>query len=105
MADDEDERATLARGFADVVGRRAGREALVDLGFAETECGCGFARPQQRARQHGIRLHALLAQRLAERTRLLAAVRRQRPQLIRRSGRGLGMTHDQQLHRARIIRQ
>ncbi len=61
VADDDHRLAAAHRGIAQVEGRRAGREPLVDLGLAEAQRLRGLARPQQRARDDRVSREALLA--------------------------------------------
>ena len=101
VADDEHELAARGRGVADVGRRRSRREALVDLRIAQPEGGRGLARAQQGAREDGVRPEPVPAQLLAERPGLLAALGCEGAQLVGGSGRGLGVTDDQEAHRNR----
>ncbi|MDX6465305.1 MAG: hypothetical protein QOI27_345, partial [Gaiellaceae bacterium] len=96
---DDDRLPVTGRRIADVVGRRAGREPLVDTDVAEGERGRGLPGPEQRAREDGVRREALLAQPPAERTGLLASRRGERPERVGVSRRCLGVTDDHELHR------
>jgi len=99
MADDDD-RCTASLGDrADVVRRGAGREAFVDLRVAEPECARRLACAQQRAADDRGRRDPLRAQLLAEPAGLLAALGRERAQLVGLSRRSLGVSDDHEAHR------
>ena len=91
---------------ANAVGRRPGREPLVDL---DRHVGCardlagGLARAKQRARED--ELDRLRRPAVAASARAVArpAVG-QRPQLIRFAGRCLGVAHDEQAHVPSVVR-
>ena len=72
VADDDHRLAAAHRGIAQVEGRRAGREPLVDLGLAQAQRLRGLARPQQRARDDCVSHEPLLAELGAERACVLA---------------------------------
>ena len=99
VADDDDGVAVPVRRLADLLGGRARREALVDLRVAEAERRRRLPRAQERAREDGVGCDARVAQPLAERARVLAAVGRQRAELVRLPGRGLGVADEEQSHR------
>jgi len=99
MADDDDRLSAPGRCGAHVVRRRAGREPLVDLRLAETERGSGLARPEQRARDDRVGREAVAPQALAEGASVLAALRRQLPQLVGVAGSCLCVPDDEEAHR------
>jgi hypothetical protein len=99
VADDDHGAATAGGRSAHVLGGRARGEAVVDLGLAEPERARRLARAQQWAGEDHVRREAVLAELLAEPARLVAAVRRQRPQLVGGSRRSLGVSDDHEAHR------
>jgi trans-2,3-dihydro-3-hydroxyanthranilate isomerase len=101
VADHDDCLAAILRGRAHAFGGGAGGEALVRLGLHA--CGPGellrgLAGAEEGARHDRVGAHAVVGEALPERTRGLAALSGQRPQLVRLSRGSFGMTHDHQLH-------
>lgn len=99
VADDHDGAAAFLRDRADVVGRRARRQPLVDVGLGEGEERRGLAGAQQRAADDRVRLDAPGVQDGPELPRLRAAGVGERPQLVGVPRRGLGMANDHEAHR------
>jgi trans-2,3-dihydro-3-hydroxyanthranilate isomerase len=101
VADHDHGLASLPGGGANVLGGRPGGQTLVRLG-GETgrasELLGGLAGAQQWAREHRVRANAVRGQPLAKRSRGLATLRREGPQLVRLARSSLGMTHEVQLH-------
>jgi len=84
-----------------VLQGRTGSEPIVRLRLdAEVagQLGSGLAGTEERAREDRVRLHALLAQPLAERPCLRAPFGRQLPELVRLAGSGLAMAHEVEAH-------
>ena len=101
MADHDDGLAAILRGRAHAFGRGAGGETLVRLGLhagGPGELLRGLAGAEEGACQDRVGAHAVVGEALPERTRGLAALSGQRPQLVRLSRGSFGMTHDHQLH-------
>jgi hypothetical protein len=99
VADDHDGRTVSVGSRPHVFRCRPWRETLVDLGLAERERGRRLAGAQQRAADHGVRRDPLGTQPLAEPPRLLAALGRERAQLVGVSRRSLGVSDDHEAHR------
>lgn len=99
VADDDDRRTVSVRSRPHVVGCRTGREPLVDLRLAEPERARCLAGAEQRAADHGIRRDPLGTQPPAEPPGLLAALGRERAQLVGLSRRSLGVSDDHEAHR------
>jgi hypothetical protein len=101
VADDNDFVSAAGDGGSDGVGSRAGREPVVGLGGdveRSRELTARLARAEQWARQDRSGAHSVGVELLAERPSLLAALRRQSPQLVRLSGRGLGVADEVEAH-------
>ena len=80
----------------------AGREPLVGLGpdsEVSSELLAGLTGAQERAREHNVCLHALVAKTLAESARLRPPFGGQLPQLVGLARRGLGVTDEVEAHR------
>lgn len=101
MADHEHGPATLLRGRAHAVRGRSGCEPFVGLRLdagGAGELARRLARAEERARQDGVGADTVVGELLPERAGGLAALRGQRPQLVRLSRGSFGMAHDHQLH-------
>jgi trans-2,3-dihydro-3-hydroxyanthranilate isomerase len=101
VPDDDHGLAALgSRGFH-VLGGRPRGEAFVGFGFQARwagELGAGLAGPEQRARQDGVGADSLGGEALAQLAGGAAALRGERPQLVRLSVRSLGMANQVELH-------
>jgi len=101
VADDDDLVSAAGDRRSEAVGGRAGCEAVVGLGRdfeGSGELAARLAGAEERARQDRPGACSVRIELLAERARLLAAPRRQRPQLVRLSGRGLGVADEVEAH-------
>jgi len=91
----DDRLAPAGRGRAQVVGGRAGSQALIGLG-CDSGCLCDCRRrlpcAQQWAREHGFGM--LRRERGAQLPRLFAARGCQRAQVVGLAGRGLGVADE-----------
>jgi hypothetical protein len=101
VADDDDLVSAARDRGSDGVRSRAGRKPVVGLGGdveRSRELTARFARAEQRARQDRSGARSVGVELLAERPGLLAALWRQPTQLVRVSGRGLGVANEVQAH-------
>ncbi len=101
MADDDDLVSAAGDRGSDGFGSRAGRESVVGLGGdveRSRELTARLARAEQRARQDRSGARSVGVELLAERPSLLAALRCQPTQLVRLSGRGLGVADEVEAH-------
>jgi len=102
MPDDHDWIAPTCERGSDVLDGRSRREPIVRLGFHVQRSGklatC-FSRPQEGARENRLRRCQLVAHALPELPRLLSALRRQRPELVRLARRGLRVADEVEAHR------
>jgi trans-2,3-dihydro-3-hydroxyanthranilate isomerase len=102
MADGDDGVAASGCRRFDAFEGRAGREGFARLAVAAERCrqgGPGLAGAQERARQDRIRLHAFRRKPPPEVARGGAAVRAQRPELVRLARRGVGVADQEEAHR------
>jgi hypothetical protein len=103
VADDDDLVSTAGDCGPKALECRSRRKAVVRLGSdfeGPRELATHLAGTEERARQDRSGARSVGVELLAERPRLLAALRRQAPQLVRLSGRGLGMGNEVQAHLA-----
>ena len=101
MADDDDGLAAAARSSLHVLSGRSRGKPVVRFGFEacrSRELGAGLAGAQERAREHGVRPDPLGRETLAQLAGGAAALRGERPQLVRFSVRGLGVANEVELH-------
>jgi trans-2,3-dihydro-3-hydroxyanthranilate isomerase len=101
VADGDHLLAASLDGGAQVARARPRSQPVVRLADnAEAACErvARLAGAQERAREDRVRLHALVAQLLAERPRLLLALGRQRAQLVGLAVRCLGVAHEVEAH-------
>jgi len=95
VTDDDDVLTSPFDCGSHVLDGCAGSQALVRLGLdleLPGELRSGLPRAEKWAREHGVELHAVVAQPLPELARLLAPLGRELPHLVRLAGGGLPMT-------------
>jgi len=101
VADDHDLVSAARDRGSNAVEGRAGGEPVVGLGCdveRSRELAARLARAEQGAGQDRSGARSVRVQLLAERPSLLAALRRQPSQLVRLSGRGLGVADEVETH-------
>jgi len=101
VADHDDFVSAAGDGGPDAVGRRPGCEPVVGLGCdveRPRKLAARLAGTEQWAGQNRSGARSVRAELLAERASLLAALRCQRSQLVRLSGRGLGVADEVEAH-------
>ena len=98
VPDDHDDLAVLVGHRAHVLGRRAGRQSLVDLRLAEHQRGRRLAGAQQRAADDRVRDEPDRLQLLAEPACTCTAFGGQRAQLIGLARCRLGVSNDHEAH-------
>jgi hypothetical protein len=103
VADDDDLVSAAGDRGSDVFQSCAGGEAVVRLRCdvkGSGELAAGLACAEQRAGQDRSGARSIRVELSPERACLLAALRRQRSQLVRLSGRGLGVADEVEAHGA-----
>jgi hypothetical protein len=101
VADDDDLVSAARDRGSDGVGSRAGSEPVVRLGGdveRSRELAARLARAEQWARQDRSRARSVGVELPAQRPSLLAALRREPTQIVRLSGRGLGVADEVEAH-------
>ena len=101
MTDDDDLVSAARDRGSDAVGSRAGREPVVGLRCdveRSRELATRLARAEQWAGQDRSGPRSVCVQLPAERSSLLTALLRQATQVVRLSGRGLGVADEVEAH-------